>query len=302
MALLRLLGRRRADRLGDEAERGELPPCGRAAARGSAGRDRAAGEADHGAGACRRRCRSDADDQALLDQVVGVLSPDLEAGAGGAGLSEGARLDHPEADRRLQARLSPTARWGCACRRRPARPGAELRARLERIGLYRDTGHEHFNGSLVMPVLDEEGHVTEIYGRKITERSAAGTPKHLYLPGPHRGVWNLAGIAASGGEIILRRGADRRADLLVRGLPQRHGLLWRRGLHRGSSGGVPPHDIRRVLIAFDRDEAGERGAARVAEHADGGRDRVLPHPVPEGHGCQRLCAEGDAGRQIARAC
>jgi hypothetical protein len=37
----------------------------------------------------------------------------------------------------------------------------------------------------------------------ITERLRPGTPLHLYLPGPHKGVWNLPGVAASGGEIIL---------------------------------------------------------------------------------------------------
>jgi hypothetical protein len=29
---------------------------------------------------------------------------------------------------------------------------------LQRLGIIRDTGHEHFNGSLVIPVLDEHGH------------------------------------------------------------------------------------------------------------------------------------------------
>ncbi|MEI9985779.1 MAG: toprim domain-containing protein [Aliidongia sp.] len=58
------------------------------------------------------------------------------------------------------------------------------------------------------------------------------------------------------------------------------------------------HGVRRVLIAFDRDEAGERGAAKVAERLESGRDRMLSDRVPEGARCQRLRAQGDAGRQI----
>jgi DNA primase len=83
------------------------------------------------------------------------------------------------------------------------REGAALRARLERLGLFRESGHEHFCGSLVIPVLDEAGLVAGMYGRKITEGLRAGTPLHLYLPGPHRGVWNLPGIAAGEGTVIL---------------------------------------------------------------------------------------------------
>ena len=45
-----------------------------------------------------------------------------------------------------------------------------------------------------MPVLDAAGHVAEVYGRKLRDDLRAGTPKHLYLPGPHAGVFNLAGV------------------------------------------------------------------------------------------------------------
>ena len=34
------------------------------------------------------------------------------------------------------------------------------------------------------------GEITEVYGRKINDNLREGTPMHLYLPGPHRGVWN----------------------------------------------------------------------------------------------------------------
>jgi hypothetical protein len=68
--------------------------------------------------------------------------------------------------------------------------GANLRGRLQALGIFRTSGHEHFTGSLVIPVLDQARAVTEMYGRKIRDDLKAGTPLHLYLPGPHRGVWN----------------------------------------------------------------------------------------------------------------
>jgi len=80
--------------------------------------------------------------------------------------------------------------------------GAEQRGQLQRIGVLRESGHEHMNGSLVVPVFDAEHRVTEVYGRKINDNLREGTPKHLYLPGPHCGVWNEEALASSK-EIIL---------------------------------------------------------------------------------------------------
>ena len=82
--------------------------------------------------------------------------------------------------------------------------GAEQRGRLTELGIYRESGHEHFSGSLVIPILDLNGEVVQMYGRKITPNLRAGTPDHLYLPGPLRGVWNEQALIASK-EIILAK-------------------------------------------------------------------------------------------------
>jgi len=73
---------------------------------------------------------------------------------------------------------------------------------LQALGVLRDSGHEHFNGSLVIPVFSRAGEVLGLYGRKITDGLRAGTPLHMYLPGPHRGVCNEEGLEGSA-EIIL---------------------------------------------------------------------------------------------------
>lgn len=51
--------------------------------------------------------------------------------------------------------------------------------------------------------MDAHGRVVEVYGRKIGERLRAGTPTHLFLPGPHRGVFNL--VALQAGNLWPRR-------------------------------------------------------------------------------------------------
>jgi DNA primase len=141
--------------------------------------------------------------------------------------------------------------------------GAQIRGRLQRLGLYRESGHEHFNGSLVIPVISEHGEVTEIYGRKIVKALRPGTPLHLYLPGPHRGVWNATAWSASK-EVIL-------CEALIDAL-----TFWCAGYRNvtasyGVEGFTADHlacfkecGIERVLIAYDRDEAGERAAQKLS--------------------------------------
>ena len=77
-----------------------------------------------------------------------------------------------------------------------------MREQLQRIGILRSSGHEHFNGSIVVPIFDENDLVTEVYGRKIRDDLREGTAYHLYLPGSHKGVFNIQAIKASQ-EIIL---------------------------------------------------------------------------------------------------
>ncbi|MBM4256807.1 MAG: hypothetical protein FJ147_13030 [Deltaproteobacteria bacterium] len=80
--------------------------------------------------------------------------------------------------------------------------GAVIRGTLQQLGYLRPSGHEHLRGCLTVPILDADGHVTEMYGRRITHGRTPEQPVHLYLPGPHKGVWNLAAFTNSS-ELIL---------------------------------------------------------------------------------------------------
>ena len=59
--------------------------------------------------------------------------------------------------------------------------GAEMRGRLQKLGILRESGHEHFNGSLVIPIFAAKGEVLGMYGRKITPNLRAG---HAAAPLP----------------------------------------------------------------------------------------------------------------------
>ena len=142
--------------------------------------------------------------------------------------------------------------------------GAELRGRLQRLGILRESGHEHFNGSLIIPVFDLEGNVLGMYGRKITQGLREGTPLHLYLPGPHRGVWNEEALQASK-EIIL---CESLIDALTfwcagfRNVTASYGV---NGFTEDHKQAFARHGIRNVSIAYDRDDAGDAAAERLKE-------------------------------------
>ncbi len=201
-------------------------------------------------------------DQALLRRVVDYYHATLKESPEALAYLASRGLQHAEAVERF--------RLGFANRtlayRLPAKTrkeGAEVRGRLEALGVMRASGHEHLNGSLVVPVFDEEGRVAELYGRKITQGLRPGTPLHLYLPGPHRGVWNVEALQASR-EIIL---CEALLDALT---------FWCAGYRNvtaayGVEGVTDDHwkafvryGTERVLIAYDRDEAGEKAAEKLA--------------------------------------
>ena len=85
-----------------------------------------------------------------------------------------------------------------AAPRRTARPGPRCGGGCRRLGVLRESGHEHLRGSLVIPIFDAHGRVANLYGRKTRDDLRPGTPDHLYLPGPHRGVFNVGGVRGVG--------------------------------------------------------------------------------------------------------
>ena len=142
--------------------------------------------------------------------------------------------------------------------------GAELRGQLERLGIFRQSGHEHLRGSLVVPILNLDGDVVQLYGRKINDNLRAGTEYHMYLPGPMRGVWNEEALVASK-EIIL---CESLIDALTfwcagyRNVTASYGV---NGFTKDHRAAFEKHGTRRVYIAYDADEAGHKAAAKLAE-------------------------------------
>jgi len=203
-----------------------------------------------------------AEDAELLGQAVGFYHQTLIESPEALGYLQARRVDHPDvlaafrlgyANRTLGYRLPNKQR----------KEGAEVRGRLQRLGVLRDSGHEHFNGSVIVPVFDETGHVVELYGRKVRDDLRPGTPAHLYLPGPHAGVWNLAAVAASS-EVIVCESLIDALTFWCAGFRHVTAAYGTEGFGTDHLDAFRRHRVGRVLIAFDRDDAGDRAAKKLA--------------------------------------
>ena len=221
----------------------------------------------------------DADCDALMGQVISYYHDTLKQSPDALAYLQARGLNHPE--------LIDTFKLGFANRtlglRLPAKnrvTGAELRTRLQTIGIYRQSGHEHFNGSLIVPVMDASGRVVEVYGRKLLDNLRAGTPKHLYLPegcrgdgdgdgdgdsdGAGRGVWNIQALQASTEIIVCEALIDAMTFWCAgyRNVTAAYGIEGFTDTHLAA---FKQYGVKRVLIAYDRDEPGERAALKLAD-------------------------------------
>ena len=205
----------------------------------------------------------DADERELLLQVVGYYNETLKQSPEAMKYLESRGLKSSEIiDRFRLGFANRTLGYRLPAKNRAA--GAAMRGRLQKLGILRESGHEHFNGSLVIPVINGQGEVTEMYGRKITPNLRPGTPDHLYLPGEHAGVWNEEALIVSK-EIVL---CEALIDALtfwtagIRHVTASYGVNGFTADHRAA---FERHGTERVYIAYDRDEAGDKAAEKLAE-------------------------------------
>ena len=205
-----------------------------------------------------------ADEGELLERVAGFCaqtlreSPEAQGYLQRRGLADGEMLERfglGFANRTLGYRLPAKNRQA----------GAELRGKLQALGVLRASGHEHLSGSLVVPVCDRAGRVVQLYGRKIRDDLRAGTALHLYLPGPRRGVFNAEGFGAAGGELVVCESLIDALTFWANGVRHVTAAYGAEGLTDEQFAALKDAGVGRVLIAFDRDEAGDRGAAKLAE-------------------------------------
>jgi len=204
-----------------------------------------------------------ADDRAVMREVVRFYADTLRDTADAKRYLEKRGLKSSEMVERFKLGFSDRM-LGPALPDKNRRAGAEVRGQLERLGIFRASGHEHLRGSLVVPVLNLDGDVVQLYGRKINDNLRGGTDYHLYLTGPMRGVWNEEALVASK-EIILCEALIDAMTFWCAGYRQVTASYGVNGFTKDHRAAFERHGIERVYIAYDGDEAGNKAAVKLAE-------------------------------------
>jgi DNA primase catalytic core len=198
---------------------------------------------------------AEADDATLFAQVVAYYHERLQQTPAARAYLAGRGLDSDELIDRFQIGFADRT-LGMRLPMRNRSEGERLRSRLIQLGLWRESGHEHFNGCLVVPLQNEAGKVTGLYGR----RTNAGGLAHLYLPGPHRGLFNRQCLCQT--EIILCEAVMDALTFWASGFKNVTCLYGTEGFTEELWEAVKK--MRRVHLAYDADEAGDRAAQRDA--------------------------------------
>ena len=160
---------------------------------------------------------------------------------------------------------------------RKLKEGSRIRERLQALGIFRKSGHEHLAGSLVVPIIDEAGRVTQMYGRKTHDDLKEGTLYHLYLARPHTTLFNPQALRFE--EIILGEcllDALSFIDCGFLNVTCAYGINnFKKLVHLKA---FLAQGIKSVKIAYDNDEPGNRAAEELVRN-------LL---IPAGIACQRV--------------
>lgn len=140
--------------------------------------------------------------------------------------------------------------------------GKEIRARLRNIGILRESGHEHLRGCVTFPLFNEQGQVVQLYGRR-TDNGQGRAARHYYLPGPHSGIFNRDAIAICD-ELILCESIIDALTFWSAGFRNVTTIYGTNGLTDEFLDAIKKHEVKRLLLAFDNDDAGN---AAIEKHA-----------------------------------
>lgn len=217
----------------------------------------------------------DDDGQALLHQVVDYYHRNLLNSPEALAWLEKRGLNHPELVSHFRLGFAGSHGVAGALPSPHSKEGKALRSRLCALGVVRESNRQdHFRGCLTVPVtgwtesanVAHRGRVLQLYGRRtLTDcQIKKGSPKHLYLPSPLCGVWNEPALAASS-EVILCEALIDAMTFWCAGYRNVIAAFGVNGFTAEHLAALTYHGVRKVLVAYDRDEAGERGAAAVAE-------------------------------------
>lgn len=207
----------------------------------------------------------------LLARVAGFYSKTLFKDRAGLDYLKARRLDDP-------AMLETFSVGYCNGTLRNALPKAgEIIAQLQAVGVLNERGNEVFYGRVVVPMFDAAGNVVSLYGRRLDDEQ----PRHLYLKGSHRGVFNNIAAKTSQSLIVTEAALDA-MSLWAAGFRNVISLYGKDGWTADHESLIRENGVAEILLALDNDERGREAADALEIKLSGVVKSVHRIAWPEG--------------------
>ena len=135
----------------------------------------------------------------------------------------------------------------------------EIRKALRELGVLNDKGREHFLGCVVVPLEHPEQGIVGLYGRRISPKAKV---RHLFLPGPKRGILNWPTLRSAQSVYLVESVFDALSLWVAgtRNVTCLHGLSLPKDVERF----LRASDVREVRLCLDADTAGERALEELS--------------------------------------
>jgi DNA primase catalytic core len=194
----------------------------------------------------------------LLARVAGFYAKTLTKDRAGLDYLKTRRLDDP-------ALLETFGVGYCNGSMREALPKAgEVVEQLQALGVLNERGNEVLFGRVVVPIHDAAGNVAGLYGRRIGDAE----PRHLYLRGARRGVFN--GVAAKTRQtLIVTEAVFDAMSLWAAGFRHAIALYGKDGWTADHEALIRENGVTEIVLALDGDARGQEAAEALAAKLSG---------------------------------
>ncbi len=124
------------------------------------------------------------------------------------------------------------------------------------LGIINEKTQEHFKGCITFPIEDSNGRIVSMYGRSIKAK------RHLYLKGPHIGVFNQYEVRQSS-KIYITESIIDALSLIQLGIKDSIALYGTNGFTKDHQQILDNPELKEVVLCMDNDSAGLDAATRI---------------------------------------
>ncbi|WP_309400008.1 CHC2 zinc finger domain-containing protein [Cerasicoccus maritimus] len=162
--------------------------------------------------------------------------------------------------------------------------------RLTQLGLVTQKGQDAFFGRITVPIRDASGTVRQFYGRSVKEQY-----KHRYLSRPHQTLFNPQALDEK--TVILCESIIDALTCYGLGFENTVSIYGAHGMKTQYTEQMAQAGVKKVILAYDADKAGDTGASQAAEMLDECGVRTSRLQLPRGLDVNRLAVESSHARQ-----